>query len=171
MSVLHDWDRIHRSGLRNRGLSLLFYCLSKKYPIFKIIKRIRENHDRVEYEQLQYVETLIKLNKIIGIKSIFGIRPLIMDHFPVVELLERYNVDYRMHVHRGEYPDPDRERAWIPALNQTHNSWNYDRDYINGVRVKLNDDELPVWHVDRPENLRYYIDWLYETHARAKGMD
>lgn len=161
MRVLHDWDRVHRSGLRNRGLSLLCYCLSKKYPVFKRIKRVQENHDQVEHEQLQYAETLVKLNLLLGVDQVFGVRLPVMDHFPIVELLEGYGVDWRTHVHLGEYPCPDRERMWFPHLEVPRSSWSFDVDWIKDVTVKLGKGPA-IWHVDRPENLRYYIDWLYK---------
>lgn len=166
MMVLHDWDRLWIGGgwARSRGLSLLCYYLSRKFRPLSRIKYFRENADRIEAEQLTYMETLIKLNKLSGINPIFGIRDLIRTRYgdEIDELAMRYDLDIRRHIHIGEYPDPDRERLWDPPLPQPRTNWHFDTRWIRGEKLVLEPGELPVWHVDMPYNLAHYIDYLYE---------
>jgi len=75
----------------------------------------------------------------------------------------KYHVDIRRHVHIGESPDPERRRLWDPPLSQSEASWRFDRDYVtNGMKYILKRDEFPIWHVDKPHYLPFYIRYLYE---------
>lgn len=165
MKVLHDWDRLWIDGgwARKRGLSLLCYYLSRKFPVLLRIKYFRENGEVIESEQLAYMETLIKLNKLSGVTPIFGIRPIIKTRYgkEIDELAIRHDLDMRCHIHLGEPPDPDRERLWSPPLSQTKATWHFDTKWVRGERVALAPGELPLFHVDTPHYLAHYIDYLY----------
>lgn len=166
MKVLHDWDRLWVDGgwARKRGLSLLFYYLSRKFPVLLKIKHFRENSEVIESEQMNYMETLVKLDKLSGVTPIFGIRDIIRIKYGngIDELAIKYDLDVRRHIHRGEPPDPARERLWDPPLSQTRATWHFDTKWIRGDNLVLKPGELPVWHVDMPHNLAHYIDYLYK---------
>lgn len=167
INVLHDWDAIDvpKRWALKRGVSLLSYALSGKYPILLRLKYFNENAKRVEAEKLAYMETLIKLDELCGVTPIFGIRQYIREtHGKAIdELAIKYEVDIRQHIHIGELPDPNRKRLWVPPLTQSETTWHFDKNYARGERVVLKDDELAIWHVDRPHLLPLYIAYLHET--------
>lgn len=167
MKILHDWDRTSRSGSWTfwRGLSLGLYGISRKFKFLDKIGYVRRNREKVEAEKLAFMETLIKLDKIAGIISVFGIRDEIMSRYgpEIEELREKYKVDIRRHIHIGEdLTDPNRVRLWVPPLNQSKQTWSFDVKYMRGERVELDSGELPIFHVDRPHLIWNYIDFLYE---------
>ena len=168
MRVLHDWDRLWRSGswTFRRGKSFVLYALARKFKILNRSGYIRRNNQRIEREKLDYMETLIKLDLIAGISPVFGIRDEIRARYwpEIEELREKYGIDIRRHIHIGEdFKDPNRDRLWDPPLeNQTPASWHFDSKFIKGERVELAEGELPIWHVDRPNLLGRYIDFLFE---------
>jgi hypothetical protein len=78
----------------------------------------------------------------------------------------------RTHVHIGEIPDPNRIRTYEPLDGLEHissNVWHYDTDYVSNQRPTLKEGEIPIWHVDRPQFLKHYIDFLYEV--LVEGME
>lgn len=159
MKVLHDWDNPHRSGKRAiyRGIKLILYGICKKLKI-----RLRFLDD-IYYENRRYLETMIKIDKLVGVTSIIGIRNKIYNHYPNINTeLEEYGLDIRKHIHVGNNKNPDRKRIWIPELTQSENTWHYDKRWISKNEPELKDNELPIWHVDYPEFIFYYIEFLYE---------
>jgi hypothetical protein len=166
MKVLHDWDRLWIDGgwALKRSISLFCYLLSRKLPILRRIKYFHENTERIQAEQLAYMETLIKLNKLSGVSSIFGIRDAIREKYgeEIDKLALQYGVDVRRHIHIGEFPDPDRIRLYEPPLNQSKDSWHFDTKWARGEEVSLKSGELPIFHVDRPHHLAHYINYLFE---------
>ena len=166
MKVLHDWDSVTLSGRKalTRGVSLIVYAITKVIPILNRSKWVDRNNRKHEALRLAHLETLIKLDELVGITPIFGIRdPVIIEYLDeLVQIRLKYGVDMRHHYHRGSPPDPDRIRGWDPPLSQSRRSWNFERDYIEG-RGTLETGDLPIFHVDNPENLRHYIDYLYEV--------
>lgn len=172
MKVLHDWDRLWIDGgwALKRSISLFCYLLSKKFPILRKIKYFHENTERIQAEQLAYMETLIQLGKLSGVSPIFGIRDPIRKKYgkEIDELASKYGVDVRRHIHIGEPPDPDRIRLWEPSLTQTRESWSLDTKWVRGEEVILKPSELPIFHVDRPYYLTHYIDYLYKMMARTR---
>ena len=110
------------------------------------------------------METLIKLNRIVGVHGIFGIRDQIKEkHGKAIEELQaKYGAEIRRHVHIGEIPDPERIRTWDPPLTQSQGTWSFDIKWARGERVVLKPGELAIFHVDRPHYLRHYIDYLFE---------
>lgn len=166
MKVLHDWDeisiRVDRSSAR--GISLLLYCLANKFPFLKGYESIMKNTLKIEKEKIQYMETLIKLDLIAGVTPIFGIRDEVRERYRerIDELKKTYKIEIRRHIHIGEPPDPDRKRIWEPPLNQSKTPMHFDSDYKDGKLVELAPRDLPVFHVDYPYDLKYYIDYIYE---------
>jgi len=167
MKILHDWDRLEIEGgyALRRGISLLLYCLSRKFSVLKRINYIRLNSEKIETEKISYMETLIKLNTLCGVQQIYGIRDIIkMKYGEAINALTlKYAIDVRRHIHIGENSDPKRIRMWIPSLyGQTRNSWHFDTKYAKGELVKLGPNERAIFHIDRPHFLALYIDYLFE---------
>lgn len=166
MKVLHDWDRLEIKGgwARRRGISLLLYCLVRKFNFLRKIKYLHENAERIEAEKIAYMETLIKLNKISGVDPIFGIRDIVRAKYgaEIDRLILDHDIDVRRHIHIGENSDPNRIRVWVPPLyGQTRVSWHFDTKFARGEKVVLGPEELPIFHVDRPFHLALYIDYLF----------
>ena len=167
MKVLHDWDRLEIEGrwARSRGISLLLYCLSRKFNFLNRVKYVRENAAKIEGEKLAYMATLIKLNKICGVRQIFGIRDIVKNKYreEINALNLKYGLDIRRHIHIGENSDPSRIRIWVPPLyGQTRESWHFDTKFARDETVVLGFNELPIFHLDRPYHLSLYIDYLFE---------
>lgn len=167
LKVLHDWDRIKRSGswALRRGISLLIYGLSVKFTILNRIKAIKKSNSKICREQLDYFETIIKLDLIAGVIPIFGILDEVRDKYgnEINNLGRIYGVDIRKHVHIGNNKDPNRKRIWEPPLSkQTPNSWSFEYHYMRGNRKELQPGELPIFHIDQPHFISVYIDYLFE---------
>lgn len=166
MKVLHDWDTLKMEGgwARRRGISLLCYCFARRFTFLQKIGWLRRNFENVRAEQLRYMETLIKLNRIAGVKCIFGIRDQIKKlHGKDIKILQaKYGVEIRRHVHIGEPPELERIRTWDPPLTQSPDTWHFDRDWVKGKKVVLKPGELAIFHVDFPHYLPHYIDYLFE---------
>ena len=167
LKVLHDWDHVERSGSLSlrRGISLIFYAMARKLPLLNGIQAIKTNTLKIEREQIQYMETVIKLDLIAGVIPIFGIRDKIrLRHGKRIDELQViYGVDVRRHTHIGDNKDPDRKRLWEPPLNkQTRNSWHFGFDYLRGIKRVLQPGELPIFHIGEPDHISVYIDYLFE---------
>lgn len=171
MKILHDWDRTWISGkwAKNRGISLICYALSRKFPLLNRIKYFHENSESIRAEQLAYMETLIKLDKLCGVTSVFGIRDIIKERYgkKIDGLTALYDIDVRRHVHIGKNSDPNRTRTWEPYLYQPMENWSFDNRWINarkqGRKLVVNPNMLAGFHVDYPHHLSYYIAYLYEV--------
>jgi len=171
LKVLHDWDHtfLPRSWALRRGISLVVYSLSIRIPFLNIFHAVLKNKLKIEKEKLEYMETLIKLDRIAGITPVFGIRDSVRERYGdrINKLQTRYNVDIRRHIHIGENSDPERERIWDPPLTQSRETWSFDRLFLQGKKVILKPGELPIFHVDQPRLIHVYIDYLFEERARS----
>ena len=160
MKILIDWDQPNLSGSYaiKRGIKLIAYGICKKLNLRpKFVDEIYRETD-------EYAITISRLNELLGIYTIYGIRDSVKyEKNPTIEQL--WKNDVRRHIHIGENNDPDRQRLWEPALNQSKDTWHYDDDYYNGHEVTLKEGELPIFHVDRPFRLQTYIKYLYEHRA------
>jgi len=169
MRILHDYDdpNLSPNYAIKRGLKLIIYGIFKRFGLRP--KFIQHIYDEVR----EYADTLIKLDKLVGVTPIMGIRDKVQDHYPnIMKELSEYGVDVRTHIHIGEIPDPNRIRTYEPITGLEHissNVWHYDTDYVSKQRPKLKDGEIPIWHVDRPHFLKHYINFLYEV--LVKGME
>lgn len=155
--ILHDFDTPHprRSKAIRLGLKLIFYGLLNKINIK--INFVDEIYDLARNE----LDLMIKLDKILGVCSIVGIKKEIETSYPnIFSELEKYNVDVREHFHEGDRLDPKRIRKWEPPLNLPIYNWNYDKLYVAGEKVMLNNTDIPIWHANG-FNLSNYINFLY----------
>jgi len=163
IKILHDYDEPFLSGKYaiSRGLKLIIYGICRYLGIRpKLVESIYN-------ETRENADTIIKLDKLVGVTPIMGIRDVVQQYYPnLMTELKRYGVDVRTHIHIGEAPNPQRIRTWEPieGLEKiTSNVWHYDKDHVLGKRPLLNRGEIPVWHVDRPNWLNHYVDFLYEV--------
>ncbi len=166
MKILHNWDSLTIEGgwVRRRCISLLCYWFTRRFTFLQKIGWLRRNFENVRGEQLRYMETLIKLNRIVGVHGIFGIRDQIkkLHGKEIEELQAKYEIEIRRHVHIGGITDPERIRKWEPPLTQSPETWHFDVDWAKGKKVVLKTGELAIFHVDRPHYLHHYIDYLFE---------
>lgn len=168
MKVLHDMDvaRVPPFIAFKRGVKLILYsvfmCLGIRFRfIDDIYEEFRESAD-----------VIIKLDMLVGVDSVMGIKTEVKKIYPdIMEELREYGVDVREHIHIGDkkhrpfgwrqFSDPNRKRLWVPPLDQPKGTWGYDKDYIAGKLVMLKKGQLPIWHVGRPGWLKDYINFLY----------
>lgn len=171
MKVLHDWDHtfLPRSWALRRGISLVVYSMTLRFPILNRFPAIRRNTLKIENEKIDYMETLIRLDRIAGITPVFGIRDSVRERYGdrINKLQTRYNVDIRRHIHIGENSDPKRERMWEPPLTQSRETWAFDSLFLQGKKVILKPGELPVFHIDQPRLIKVYIDYLFDEREQA----
>lgn len=119
-----------------------------------------------EKECRAYLDTLIQLDRLAGVEPIIGIKSTVYDVFPDIEkkLRDRYGeLDIRIHVHVIEdFKNENRSRHWIPALNVDKRLWRYDSEFVQKDNlILLKKGEIPNFHVDHPDYLSKYIEWLY----------
>jgi hypothetical protein len=160
MKVLHDFDSPFLSGryALKRGIQLVLYAISKKIKFLRRFEVIEEVYN----ETTQYALTLAKLDKISNVQSFFGIHHNVRNIFPEFSrVVEQYDANVIEHWH--ELSNGNSISKWNPPLHQRKETWHYDLEYKNKGKevVKLAKDEMPIFHVDYPHLLEYYIDWLY----------
>jgi hypothetical protein len=110
----------------------------------------------------------MKLNEMLGVETVFGIRDVVSDAKPyMVDYLKEHGQDVRKHVHIGKH-GPNRIRTWEPPLTQSMDTWHFDVDYYDGHPPTLKEGELPIWHIDRPYRFGTYIDFIYEMKQKEK---
>jgi hypothetical protein len=159
LRVLFDWDNPDLEPLYavRRGVKLVVYGLCK-------LLGLRPGYvEEVYTETDRYAETIAKLNRMLGVETVFGVKDNVSEAKPSsLEYLRSSGHDVRRHIHIGKHGS-GRRRLWEPPLTQSMATWHFDEDYYQGVRVELKEGELPIWHVDRPYRLATYIDFLYEN--------
>ena len=170
IKVLHDYDEPYLNHIYafRQGLKLIIYSVCKMIGLRpKIVEPIYN-------ETRGNADTLIKLDKLVGVTPIMGIRDKVQEHYPnIMTELSRYDIDLRKHIHIGEAPDPDRVRTWEPieGLEKiTSNVWHYDSNHVRKKRPKLREGEIPIWHVDRPNWLKHYVDFLYDVLIKEEEL-
>jgi len=169
MRILHDHDDpyLRANYAIKRGVKLFIY------GIFKHLGLKPKFLEPIYNEVREYADTIIKLDKLVGVTPIMAIREEVQDQFPdIMKELSEYGVDVRTHIHIGEPPNPNRIRTYAPldGLEQiSSNVWHYDTDYVSNQRPTLKEGEIPIWHVDRPQFLKHYIDFLYKV--LIEGME
>lgn len=155
MKVLHDYDNVKpfRSYAFRRGLRMVAYAISDKLGL-----GLFPMDDELE----SYMETLIKLDKLVGVEPIVGIRDKVLEAKPhLFQRSQSLGADTRRHFHVGADNDPKRVRGWDPPLTLSRAVHMYDREWVKGTAGKIGKGDVPIWHVDYPHLLPNYIDFLY----------
>jgi len=164
MKVLFDWDNPDLDYIyaMQRGIKPIVYSVCR-------VLHLRPKYvEEVYTETDKYVETVSKLNQMLGVETVFGIRDDVSKVKPrSVIYLREHEKDVRRHIHIGKR-GPDRKRLWEPPLTQSMDTWHYDVDYYEGHKPILKEGELPIWHIDRPYRISTYIDFIYETKEKSK---
>jgi len=164
MKVLIDWDNPNLDYMYafKRGIKLILYSMC---VLFHLRPKFLED---IYLETDKHIETIMKLNEMLGVETVFGIRDVVSDAKPyIINYLKEYNKDVRKHVHIGKY-GPNRIRTWNPPLTQSIDTWDFEIKYYNGILQPLKEGELPIWHIDRPYRLSTYIKFVYEMKNREK---
>jgi len=166
--VLHDFDSPYLSGryALKRGIQLVLYALSKKLKLLRRLSIVREVYE----ETRAYAETLAKLDRVAGVQAVFGLNRKVASVYPeFAEELEKYGAVTIEHWH--ELSGGISVSKWEPPIKQRRETWHYDQEFVaKGEDVlKLEPGEMPIFHVDYPYLLRYYVDWLY--FALVEGGD
>jgi hypothetical protein len=159
MKVLFDWDDPDLEPLYalKRGVKLIVYAFCKFLGLRP--KYVEE----VYLETEEYAKAISKLNRMLGVETVFGIKDNVAEAKPSsLRYLRASGNDVRRHIHIGKYGS-DRRRLWEPPLTQSMDTWHFDQDYHKGVKVELKRGELPIWHVDRPYWFISYVNFLDEN--------
>jgi hypothetical protein len=164
MKVLFDWDlpELDMKYCFSRGIKLVLFS-------FCTFLHLRPKFlEDIYLETDEYAKALIKLNEMLGVETVFGIRDVVSDAKPyMVNYLKDHNQDVRKHIHIGKH-GPDRIRTWEPPLTQSMDTWDFEIKYYNGILQPLKDGELPLWHIDRPYRLQTYINFVYEMKNKER---
>ena len=156
--VVHDWDfpLYRRKTCLRRGFWLILYAFFGRFRWF------RERMPRwLLYEKYNQALALALLDKLFGIKAIFGITKEVESVFPdVKKRLEELGFEVRHHYHvkqRGLG-----KGRWTPPLDVKPENMIYDRLYaLHGRRELPRKGEAVVWHVDHLNyNLLYYLEFV-----------
>ncbi len=170
LTVLHDWDSDTLYGKRIllQGILSSVIILAVTFiPFLLRVRFFRDIHEKYRAKKRRYLDTLSKLDTLIGVTPIFGIRDTVLAKYPDLKTYP----NLRVHTHIGKAPDPNRVRTWNPPLNQPSYTWRYDMNYVMGKPVLLKSrDTYPVWHVDYPQHLPHYIDFLYAVICEGKQI-
>jgi hypothetical protein len=153
--VLHDFDSPFLSGTYalRRGLRLIMFALSKKLPFLRpFVKDIYA-------ECYSYCLTLARLDKLMGLKSTFGLKQEVEKEFPDLRcVLEEMGFDVRRHVHISKA-----EVTWDPPLDVEPKYWFFDQAYATGRMKPSRDTKWAVFHADYPYLLDWYVRFLNEV--------
>lgn len=170
MKVLHDMDLPREAPYLafKRGLKLILYsffmCLGIRFSfIDSIYEEFRENADLI-----------IKLDRLVGIEPVIGIKTEVQHIYPnIMTELRKQCMDVREHIHVGDkknrpfgwgqFSDPNRTRLWVPPLDQSKETWSYDTRYVAGEKMLLKEGQLPIWHIHRSDWVKHYINFLYSV--------
>jgi len=153
--VLHDFDSPFLSGryALKRGLQLIVYALSKKLPFIRPLVK------DVYMESYEYCLTLARLDRLVGLQSVFGLTGVVEQQFPDLrEKLHEMGYEAHKHVHFSKT-----SVAWDPPLSVDPKYWFFDQQYAAG-EVKVNGNtEWAVFHADYPHLFDYYVSFLHES--------
>jgi hypothetical protein len=149
--VLHDFDNPYLSGryALRRGLKLIIYALSRKVPLFRrwVREIYAETHDNCK--------TLAAIDKLVGVKSNFGLKDEVVKAFPQLsaELREMgFPVHRHMHYSRTAV-------SWDPSLDVEPQSWFFDQRYASTGEIPP-DTKWAVFHADYPQLMPAYVSFL-----------
>lgn len=159
IKVLHDFDNPYLSGSYSlrRGLKLVIYALSKKFPpLRRLVKDIYA-------ETYSNCKTLAALDKLLGLDSRFGLKDEVLEAFPG---LDKELVKMGFHVHKHAHISRDDVR-WEPTLDVEKEAWFFDQTF-NRNRNVPEDARWAVFHADYPYLLPTYIDFLVQARASGK---
>jgi len=158
--VLHDFDSSFLSGryALKRGLKLVVFALSKWMPFLRpFVKDVYE-------ESYRYCLTLAKLDKLVGVESVFGLRKEVEDRFPELRSsLQEMGFKVHGHSHLSKT-----DVIWDPPLDVASRYWFFDQKYATGEMQPTEETEWAVFHADYPHLLEHYIKFLCES--RSKGL-
>jgi len=138
-------------------LKLIVFALSKKLPFLRPIAK------DVYTECYEYCLTLARLDKLAGVKGIFGLRKDVEREFPELrgQLQEMGFVVHR-HTHLSKT-----EVTWDPPLDVGSEYWFFDRDYAKGALEISENTEWAVFHADYPYLVSDYLRFLQESKSRG----
>jgi hypothetical protein len=159
MKVLFDWDlpELDMKYCFSRGVKLILFS-------FCTFLHLRPKFlESIYLETDEYAKTLVILNEMLGVETVFGVRDVVIEAKPeMYEYLKKNARDVRVHRHIGKY-GKDRKRTWEPPLNQSMDTWDFEIKYHNGIIQPLKEGELPVFHVDRPYRFSTYIRFIHDN--------
>jgi len=155
--VLHDFDSPFLSGryALRRGLRLMMFALSKKLPFLRpFVKDIYA-------ECYSYCLTLARLDKLIGLKSAFGLKREVEKEFPGLRgMLEEMGFAVHEHAHLSKT-----NVVWDPPLDVDPQYWFFDQGYASGDLSPTKETRWAVFHADYPHLLDVYIKFLAESRS------
>lgn len=163
--IVHDWDfpLYQRKTCIRRAFWLVFYAI---FGRFRWARRIVPRW--LMYEKYSQALALAELDRLLGVRPIFGITKEVEDFFPdIVGKIRKMGFDVRLHYHVRQR-EVGRGR-WHPPLNVKPLNMVYDRRYVMGGERELPQRGEPVvWHVDHMSYNLYYFIFLLEFIRRCR---
>ena len=119
-------------------------------------------------EKYAFALALAKIDRLYGVKSIFGLTKEVQEAFPeLAQMLTEMGFEVRCHYHVAKTTLG--KGAWEPSLQMKPENMIYDRLYSLANRDVMPDrGEAVVWHVDHPYNLHKYLEFL--ERARQENL-
>jgi hypothetical protein len=153
LNVLHDFDKPYLSGrwALKRSWLLFLYALSRRLAFLRPACRT------VYLESYEYAWTLFRLDRLLGIESVFGINDDVSAVYPTLST-ELASSGARVTRHWHVSPT---EVHW-DSLDVPASQWWFDQEYAQGKRKGAKPSEWIVFHADYPHLLETYIKCLYE---------
>jgi len=160
IKVVHDFDSPFLSGryALRRGAKLILFAVSKILPFLRPF--VNDIYDECYRNCL----TLAMIDKLVGVKSIFGLRQDVETEFPDLRgQLESMDFDVRRHSHISTT-----EVTWDPPLDVEPEYWFFDQVYAAGKLKPSKNTKWAVFHADYPFLLSRYVEFLDES--RSEGL-
>lgn len=162
--IMFDYDNDIWSGRKALRLGL-------KLIKFAILKGLKLNIPE-EFSELcdNYGLHLVMMNKLIGIKTIVGIRDTLEKDIFIERLrLIDPEIEIKSHIHIGNNNDKDKQRIWIPPIAQSKLMWKFEDRYCDKGKAIMLSTDIPLFHFDNPEHFSKYIEFLYMRKIDAKN--
>jgi hypothetical protein len=157
MRIIHDWDFPINKPSTNLKISLWLFLeiLFGKHHWFQ--------HRLPSYIQnikLSNALAMFELDNMFGVDAIWGLTDQVTTRYPtLLSLLERNNKRILHHYHDDK--STVGKGRWVPQLDVSQDNMIYDRRYcVQGIQTLPSKDESVVWHIDHPNNLCHYIEFL-----------
>jgi len=157
VQIIHDWDfpLMKKKSCFKTAMWLLGFTIFGKFKWFR--KKMPQS---LLEEKVSCMRMYMLLDKMFGVKSIWGVTQEVLEVFPFV-LNELQSAGYEVRFHYHDKTVTSGKGRWVPPMQVSPKNMVYDRKYtLHGKRELPNKDEAVVWHIDHPYNLPWYVEFL-----------
>jgi hypothetical protein len=156
VQIVHDWDFPINKPLTNLKLAVWF-ILEAAFGRFTWFPQYIP--DYVRNIKLSHALMMLKVDKMFDVDAWWGLTGEVMERYPeFTTLLADSGVRMIYHYHR-DTPELGKGR-WCPSIDVSKEAMTFDRRYCVKGKTRLPTEGLVVWHVDHPNNLPKYVEFL-----------